>query len=252
MWPWQRKSGRKQAALWTKLASISLSAHLLFAGWFFLLEHQGGVHLHFALSARRNSVPGAVCSLVELVPPKPKPAAVAKVAPAKKAPTTVAAKKTEQAKPVAKKEPVKTAQPKKVPEKPAQQLAQKKDEPKKTVPTPMKKEAPLKTAQAQATLQKIAEVNAPASFDSDLARGEVLATQLQQAVASHWAPPPGVDEACVCSLAFYVDWDGNIQEVVVCESSGVLMYDVAARCALTSSKLPAWARGKNLTIAFKQ
>jgi len=75
---------------------------------------------------------------------------------------------------------------------------------------------------------------------------------LQKELAKCWKVPIGVSHDCVCQIRAVVSWDGVVKELDVTKSSGVLMYDVAARSALYTMKMPAWSKGKSLTITFKQ
>lgn len=74
---------------------------------------------------------------------------------------------------------------------------------------------------------------------------------LQQEFARCWQPPIGVGESCACDIKVYVAKDGSIADMQMVTSSGVLMYDVAARAALSAMKLPKWTRNKHMTITFK-
>jgi len=75
---------------------------------------------------------------------------------------------------------------------------------------------------------------------------------LQKELAKCWKPPIGVPHDCVCEIKVVVNWNGIVKELDVAKSSGVLMYDVTARSALHTMKMPAWSKGKSLTITFKQ
>ena len=75
---------------------------------------------------------------------------------------------------------------------------------------------------------------------------------LYAAIAQSWKPPLGVAQQCVCQITVYVARDGSIHKSVVDKSSGVLIYDVAARNALYHMKMPEWARGKSLTVSLRQ
>jgi len=245
MWRWQRRSVRRGHALWAKLCGISLTFHLLFAAWFFGVEHNG-VSLAFVVRAAATPrTPTASLCLYSLPEPVAKAAVVAptKTAAAAKpkAPVTLAAKKPEQ-----KKQPQKVAAKKEEPKKQDTKVAKKADPPK-----PVAKKVETPQPQKVAAKKQPGPVKA-APVEQTVASEEVLGAQLQQTVMAHWAPPPGVDDACFCTLAFRVDWGGEIQDVEVREASGVLMYDIAAKCALNETKLPSWARGKNLTITFRQ
>ena len=67
---------------------------------------------------------------------------------------------------------------------------------------------------------------------------------LHEDIVAQWAPPPGIAPTCACKVTMLIDWTGAIKEFTVNESSGVLMYDMAAQRALTQVKMPKWAWGK--------
>ena len=77
-------------------------------------------------------------------------------------------------------------------------------------------------------------------------------TQLQRSLSDVWKPPHGVDQECACEIMVQIDWNGTIQDVKIHKSSGVLIYDIAARTALQDAKLPLWTRGRTITVTFKQ
>jgi TonB family protein len=77
-------------------------------------------------------------------------------------------------------------------------------------------------------------------------------TQLQNALSDSWRPPQGMNEECTCDIAAQLDTQGVIQEVKIVKSSGVLIYDIAARNALQEAKMPRWTHGRTITITFKQ
>lgn len=76
--------------------------------------------------------------------------------------------------------------------------------------------------------------------------------QLQTAVSDSWKPPMGISDECVCDVLVMLDMQGNPKEIKIVKSSGVLIYDIAARNALQDAKMPKWAYGKSITISFKQ
>jgi hypothetical protein len=84
---------------------------------------------------------------------------------------------------------------------------------------------------------------------------------LNELLGTHWQPPAGLSPALVCAIKIVVDWQGAIVDVVVAQSSGVLIYDFSARNALQvvaeqianmQVGLPQWMKGKEFTITFKQ
>ncbi len=76
--------------------------------------------------------------------------------------------------------------------------------------------------------------------------------QLQNVVSDAWKPPVGISDECVCDVLVMLDLQGKAKEVKIVKSSGVLIYDIAARNALQDAKMPKWTYGKTITISFKQ
>lgn len=74
--------------------------------------------------------------------------------------------------------------------------------------------------------------------------------ELQQVITQYWRPPVGLQEGLECTLTFVVDADGNAAQVEIQKTSGVLVYDMAARMAVAQMQMPQWARGKELSITF--
>ena len=85
---------------------------------------------------------------------------------------------------------------------------------------------------------------------------ELVAFQMQQDLQSQvslqWKPPVGLRSDLVCEITLSIDWNCQLKEVHVSKSSGVPMYDMSARQSLKDFTPPAWAKGKSLTICFKQ
>lgn len=77
-------------------------------------------------------------------------------------------------------------------------------------------------------------------------------TQLQKELVHKWQPPIGVSPECTCEISFCVNTKGTIENLKMVKSSGVVMFDISARQALFSMKMPQWTHGKYLTINFKQ
>jgi len=75
---------------------------------------------------------------------------------------------------------------------------------------------------------------------------------LQKELVNNWKPPVGTALGTSCELSFYVDNQGNIKKPTVAKSSGIMMYDISARQALFSMKMPQWTHGKTITITFTQ
>lgn len=74
---------------------------------------------------------------------------------------------------------------------------------------------------------------------------------LQDEVSRHWKPPMGMQPMNTCHVSACVTNDGAIETLTITQSSGILVFDIAARKALLSSELPVWVKGKTITIVFK-
>jgi hypothetical protein len=75
--------------------------------------------------------------------------------------------------------------------------------------------------------------------------------QLRQELVKYWAPPPGVADDLCCQLTAHVDRCGQLQDIVITQSSGVLMFDIIARGALLAVVWPSWTYGTSIDITFK-
>ena len=265
MWLWQQKSIRERQLLWAKLFLISFSFHFVFFIWLFFLYHDASFDIAITVESKLFR-PGAP---VIFVPFKQKetvraqnnnslvqrPLSVVK----QKEPKTsiqkrkenkVKAKKEQTKKPPEKKGAVKNKDKtsKLVEKKKAstEQIKTKKDSKKET-------KNQINNAQnKQAKTQKSTgnQIGGQASYrEVEAQRRQAL---LQKELANCWKPPIGVPQDCVCQIKVAVNWDGTIKELAVAQSSGILMYDVAARSALYTMKMPSWSKGKSLTIMFKQ
>jgi len=76
--------------------------------------------------------------------------------------------------------------------------------------------------------------------------------QLQKELVHKWQPPIGVASDCTCDVSFFVTKQGKIENLKMIKSSGVVIFDISARQALFSMKMPQWTYGKPLIISFKQ
>jgi hypothetical protein len=74
---------------------------------------------------------------------------------------------------------------------------------------------------------------------------------LQNELSKYWAPPPGMADDCKCQLTACIDRTGVVSDVMVQESSGVLIFDITARSALLAVAWPVWSWGSSITITFK-
>jgi hypothetical protein len=76
--------------------------------------------------------------------------------------------------------------------------------------------------------------------------------QLQKELVQKWHPPIGVSPDCSCDISFFVNNKGVIENIKMVKSSNVTMFDISARQALFSMKMPQWTYGNPLVISFKQ
>ena len=165
--------------------------------------------------------------------------------------TTIAAKpedKKSKAKPVKKAEPKKEVKQTKPTVKPPEKKEEKKVEPIKPVPLPVKP--------VEGPVQQMPDVINLSTQEGHMGLQEQAFLEefyaLREQVVSHWAPPGGLSDSCMCEIMMHIDWQGQLKECVIQKSSGVLIYDSVAQAALYEIELPKWTWGKTITIAFKQ
>lgn len=131
-----------------------------------------------------------------------------------------------------------------------------------TTNTELKKEIPKKPvvaktpiAQAldiQQTIKQIIPKDAQISYNYREAEALRCNAQLQKELVQQWKPPFGVSAECSCDISFFVNKRGVIENLKITKASGVMMYDISARQALFSMKMPPWTYGKSIIINFKQ
>jgi len=118
---------------------------------------------------------------------------------------------------------------------------------KKIVPAAPKPVTEKKTVPAK-ELPQHAQVSNNFREVEELRRG----AQLQKELVQKWQPPIGVSPDCTCDISFFVNKQGIIEQLKMVKSSGIMMFDISARQALFSMKMPQWTYGKPLIISFKQ
>lgn len=74
---------------------------------------------------------------------------------------------------------------------------------------------------------------------------------LHKELAHAWHPPAIQKANAACTLELFVNWEGLIETIHITESSGVLIFDAAARKAAYDMHIPEWAKGKSITITLK-
>jgi hypothetical protein len=77
-------------------------------------------------------------------------------------------------------------------------------------------------------------------------------TNIQQLIYKRWKPPIGLSKDLVCTISVMVDKRGVVTSAIVIKPSGVLMYDISARSALTRLTIPQVAQNQSFSITFKQ
>lgn len=118
-------------------------------------------------------------------------------------------------------------------------------------------QSPEKNIVAQNRQQKVTpSAQAPAQTDSAVyatAREVELYRQQQlltQKIGLYWKPPAGIGSDCACQVTFTVDWSGQLADIGITQSSGILIFDLAARSALCAMEMPEWAKGKTFTVVL--
>ncbi|RTL07110.1 hypothetical protein EKK58_02950 [Candidatus Dependentiae bacterium] len=74
---------------------------------------------------------------------------------------------------------------------------------------------------------------------------------LQQELLSAWHPPIVQKSNPSCTLELSVNWQGGIESIIIKQTSGILIFDTAARNAVRNMHIPLWAKGKSITITLK-
>lgn len=79
---------------------------------------------------------------------------------------------------------------------------------------------------------------------------QIAYAELQDEVVQCWEPPVGVEVSKPCRLNIILDDDSKVLSVRVVQSSGVLLFDVAAKKAIISARFPRWTAKKTLLLEF--
>jgi len=199
---------------------------------------------------------------------------VKKKAPVKKLANKKAAPKKPIKKPV--KKPV--AQRKKPQKRPVKKLVKKKPVPKKPGEKIEKKVAPAKQEKIDQKDEKPTEKKMPAlnatqetqvqaaaeAVESQESHPEAIYIgqqeleaikvqyEIEHEVSKYWRPPVGLSKELSCTITVLVDWNGTAKKVTVTKTSGALMFDIAARTAVSKLNLPKSVCGKEVNVNFGQ
>lgn len=274
MWRLLLPKQHKKISLWAPIVSCALIIHLIvFMSIFFLYRHDvyeialtvsklGAPVVFRSLPRRRTLEKGAQKNsnfLTKKNQPISKKAPMSLAQLASKKPTSIPKKNTKK-KPLTKNKKIVTPQKKKqvaklLPEK--KEPEKKKDEPIKAV---VPDSLPIKTVQAPSAIpsevaqkginQDLNELSLTIDADAQTMAAMEEFQLLQEEILHYWHPPAGIDNKRPCLVHATVGFDGKTSRIEIAESSGVLMYDIAARSAMHQIVLPRWTYGKRLVIAF--
>lgn len=75
--------------------------------------------------------------------------------------------------------------------------------------------------------------------------------ELQKELTRVWHPPVVQKTHPSCTLDIFINWSGTIESITIKESSGIVLFDAAARKAVYDMHIPLWAKGKSITITLK-
>jgi hypothetical protein len=77
-----------------------------------------------------------------------------------------------------------------------------------------------------------------------------LHTDIQRAVEEHWHAPAGAAANTECMLRAFINPQGVAENITIDKASGMLVYDVAARTALSKTEFPTTVRGQTIVLRF--
>jgi hypothetical protein len=264
MWPWQLKKLPKRALFFFKLSGVSVLLHLIFLLILVCIQGFGQKPLHFSFHTgslsqtpvvflplyKRVHKDQFVMSAVNkktsssMAAKKPAQSSHHKIvkqvsAPNKSVPaqktTTIASSSKQTSKPTVRKS--------------AEKVVGKQNQ----ITKSQKKIEQKKQGQSVTNSQ---EQSLPEQSQIFIGREELALLQMQaaieQEISTIWKPPYGLSKDLTCEIMAIIGTDGKALKTTVQKSSGVLIYDVAARTALAKVSMPSWAHGKEICITFKQ
>lgn len=235
MWLWQHKIMRKRHLLWVKLVVTSFVLHIICLSWVFFI-YRNDTFL-FSLTMRQSiqlhDAPIIFMPVSEVRSSTPPAYSVTQAKKKDRSKTMIRGKITPSIK--------KT---------------------KKVIQTNLKKQvnkkdiAAIKNPVQSPPQHKIQKIIDSKSIAIKLGYRDVETMRryavLQKELAKYWHPPVGMTKDYSCQIKMLINWSGQIQELEMVRSSGILMYDIAARSALHEIHMPDWVRGKSIIITFAQ
>jgi outer membrane biosynthesis protein TonB len=252
MWLWQLRAKRKTVFLGKIVIFTSILHFFALVFMFFLYKGDNfifNVDINTCILAEADIVYLPLQKVAENIKKKP---VIEKMSTAKK---------------MEKKKPIKKSEPKKMTTLTKAEVIKKKPTPiKKTIPKKkeIKKEVKNKakkiikkenkskrTTQAQRDpRRKTKQERQPVYIGRHDLQALRLQEMVQGEVEKHWNSPVGFSKDLSCVIKVFVGWNGSIENISVKESSGVLIYDVSARMAISKLKMPPMAKGKEINITF--
>lgn len=77
-----------------------------------------------------------------------------------------------------------------------------------------------------------------------------LAQNIREEVVRVWQPPAGLAIGRQCTIKLLLDWQGNIEDLTIAESSTVPAFDTSVKLAVRAMKFPKAVFGKELILPF--
>ncbi len=239
MWLWQHKKIHKRHLLWAKLFGVCLFFHFIFLLWALFMYRNNtyifsiSLHKKIDFSAPIIFKPNGIHTSIVSASAKPVITPIAHLKP--KTVHNITKINT-------------------IIDKPTTPPTVKKIEPAKKASTsaPVKKNETITQENKPSTPQQAALIPENAKFADNYKEVEALRrhAQLHNEIIKQWKQPPGAPATSSCDISFFVNKKGNIENLTIQKSSGVLMYDISARQALYSMTMPQWTYGKQLIINF--
>ena len=279
MWPWQRNGEQPNRILIRRLLAISSVGHVCLLMFLFVFYHDDAsnlsrdviaVLLDTDVTIVRVPFTKVVHKTVPVIGSKSQPSVQAAVkAPAvKEAPPATAVITKPKEKPKAAVAKAKKETPKPKPDTKAKKELPKPKEPEKPKPAKVepKKEEPKKIEIPQPVVeQRVAQMQDSNVVQEQLDVGENVVyvglheyealevqRQIQQEAQRCWKAPAGIAADVACQIVVHVGHDGTVRDITVAEKSGILMYDVQARQAVSHMEFPRGSWGKEVVVYFKQ
>jgi outer membrane biosynthesis protein TonB len=273
MWPWQRNGEQPSHTLVRRLLFLSTAGHIGLLMLLFVFYHDASnvsrdviaVLLDMDVTIVKVPLAKVMHKSAPVIGSNNKTVAAAPAPAKKEAPPVTGLSKPKVAVAKAKKaeKSKKEAKPKKEKPKPKEKPKLAKIEPKKV------EQKKLEPTPQPVIAQAIAVQNVEPVMDQippeQLVAGENVVyvgqheyealevqRQIQEEAQKWWKAPPGVGADAACQVVVHIDHEGKICELAIAKGSGVLMFDVRARQAVSQMEFPRGSWGKEVVVYFKQ